>query len=508
MHFCLYGVLGTMGTTTYRRYKNNSVKEILYLSHNISFATYMDIFNLSIMKTKKTSKEHVHFIGIGGIGVSSLARFFLSQDRSVSGSDVSPSDLISELRSDGVSIRIGHAAANIPAGTSLVIHTQAITPDNPELLRARELSIKVQTYPEALGELTRSYRTIAIAGSHGKSTTTALVALMLQKAGLDPTVIIGTKLKEFGGKNFRAGKGPYLVIEADEYKGAFWNYVPEVALITNVDREHLDFYKDLSDVKKSFLRFLGNVTPHGKAFLNKDNVHAASLASRTKAICALYGLDENKRRTKAVQVSMYLPGAHNVSNALGAFSVAKHLGVSDEVILSVLHAYHGSWRRMEYKGLLKHVNAKVFDDYGHHPTEVAATLRAFREAYPKAPLVCVFQPHQTKRLRALFKEFSAAFDACDAVFLLDAYTVSGRDEMPIEGEISPSEQLAVSVAKRKTGPHTVLFIPPSPRMAAVLTKTLAMHISALREAYGFVDDAVVVMMGAGDIAGITPRLLQ
>ena len=211
-------------------------------------------------------KQRIHFVGIGGIGVSSLARYFLAQKWAVSGSDASSSSETKELVRDGAKVRITHKASNLSPKTNLVVFSQAIPADNPEILKAKRLGIPVISYPEALGELTKQYRTIAISGSHGKSTTTAITSLIFRQAGLDPTVIIGTKLKEFSGrpaspagKNFRLGKGPYLIIEADEYKDSFLNYYPEAILMTNIDREHLDHYKNFAGVKRVFKNFSNNL---------------------------------------------------------------------------------------------------------------------------------------------------------------------------------------------------------------------------------------------------------
>ncbi|MFH1188462.1 MAG: UDP-N-acetylmuramate--L-alanine ligase [bacterium] len=460
------------------------------------------------MDKQKIKNKKVHFIGIGGIGVSSLARYFLSQNWTVSGSDVAMSDLVSELRSDGITVHIGHKSANVPRNASLVVYSNAITSDNPELATAYERNFTVQSYPQALGDVTKQYTTIAIAGSHGKSTTTALVALILEKAGLDPTVIIGTKLKEFGNSNFRSGKGKYLVIEADEYKGAFWNYSPNVALITNIDREHLDFYKDLNDVKKSFIKFINNIKPTGRVFINQDNAGIHSIVGKIKVPFSWYGFTENKSRTKKVSSALYLPGLHNVSNALGAFSVAKHIGVSEKVILAVFKEYHGSWRRMEYKGYFAGTKHKVFDDYGHHPTEIQATLSAFRATYPRSPLICVFQPHQVKRLQILFKQFVSAFDNADAVFLFDVYTVAGRDNTSMNDGPTLSEQLSISVSKRKNGPHTVVYLPQSKLLPDLLKEELVTRIYELQHHYVFEKPAIILMMGAGTIVDVTPQLLQ
>jgi UDP-N-acetylmuramate--alanine ligase len=446
---------------------------------------------------------HVHFIGIGGIGVSALARYFLAQNWTVSGSDLSSSDLTSELSAEGVQIYIGHDVSHVPHDTSLVIHTSAIPPENPELTHAISQNIKVQTYPQALGSLTAQFWTIAISGSHGKSTSTALLALIMEKAGLDPTVIVGTKLKEFGGSNFRNGKSKYLLIEADEYKGAFWNYTADLAMVTNVDREHLDFYKDIDDVQKSFKRFLQNMRSGGCAVLNHMDPHLPSIASNIDMQKVWYGPNEDPILTKAVREALYLPGDHNLSNALGVYSVAKQLNIPDDIIFSVFREFKSSWRRMEYKGLLRDTEHLVFDDYGHHPTEISATLKAAREKHPDHMVVCVFQPHHGKRLQSLFDDFVIAFDNADVLILLDTYVVQGRD-VATDTILSLAEKLHDSVAKRREGPKVVEYMRNSETLHDDLRRTLIRSIGMVSES----KNAVILMMGAGDVVNITPHLLQ
>src|SRR3989344_3089712 len=380
------------------------------------------------------AKPKAHFIGIGGIGVSSLARYFLSQNWLISGSDVSDSKELAEIRQDGIKVKIGHKRSNITSDMALVVYSQAIPIDNPEILEAKRLNLTLKSYPQVLGDLTRTHKTLAVAGSHGKSTTTALLSLIFLEAGIDPTVIIGTKLKEFGGRNFRLGKSEYLIIEADEYKDSFLNYHFDGAIITNVDREHLDHYKNFAGVKKGFTNFMGNLNKGGILVLNKDDKALPSLAGkqRNKRVIG-YSLKDVKR-VKQIKKVLQIPGNHNISNALAAYSLARSFGVKEKIILKALSKYRGAWRRMEYKGEFKTKNyklkAKVFDDYGHHPTEIQATLKAFRDANPTSPLICVFQPHQSKRLKILFKEFTESFSDADITVIVPIYRVAGRDVKP------------------------------------------------------------------------------
>lgn len=395
--------------------------------------------------------------------MSALARYFLSQRWQVSGSDLSPSSTTDELRKEGVKFFTGHTAGNINPNIPLIVYNNAIPDSNPELKRAKELGLACRTYPEVIGELTRTYKTIAIAGSHGKSTTTSMTALILIEAGLDPMVIVGTKLKELGNKNFRKGKGGYLVLEADEWKAAFHHYSPFVATITNVDAEHLDFYKTFANVKKSFEKF-------------RSQCHA--IVERPK----------NKMLEEKIRRILKVPGEHNVQNALNAYAVARFLEIPERTILSALGKYHGAWRRMEYKG--KMGNALIYDDYGHHPSEIKATLSGFRQKWPKNALICVFQPHQGKRLKLLYNSFKTAFKDASRVVILPTYQVAGREAE--KASKYNSERLAKDVG--------ATYI-RHPEME--LKKTL-LALTAKSSPL----PPIVVMMGAGTINDLTPKLLK
>lgn len=452
-------------------------------------------------------QKSVHFIGIGGIGVSALARYFLSQKYKVSGSDFSSSEITNHLKKDGVKIYIGHKPSNITKSINLIIHSAAIQKDNPELQTAMRLNIPIQSYSQALGELVRVHKTIAISGAHGKSTTTAMSSLVFQKAKFDPTVIIGTKLKEFNNTNFRSGKSEYLIIEADEYHRAFLNYSPFAAIITNIDREHLDYYKNLAEIKSIFLKFVGNIKPGGILVANKDDKNLFSLADKIKKITdknnvKVYWYFRQSRAFSDLHRILKVPGDHNASNALAVYTLAKSLGVKDNIILKALSDYRGAWRRMEYKGRFKIHDSRfmihVYDDYAHHPTEIKATLAAFRQKYPKSKIICVFQPHQEKRLKALFKEFSSAFDNADNLILLDIYKVKGRDEV---SQNVNSLKLTETVAKRKSSPSILYLKNPKNLKKEINNIILNSQSSILNSS------AIIVMMGAGDIYKLTDNFL-
>jgi len=443
--------------------------------------------NFYIMTPSRDDKPLVYFIGIGGIGMSALARWFLSQGYNVMGSDISDSGTVKELQKEGVRVKIGpHNPKNITKEVKRVIYNQAIEKNNPELQKTLELNIPAQTYPESLGELTKIYKTIAIAGAHGKSTTTSLVALILQKAKLDPTVIVGTKLKEFGNKNFRNGKSDYLVIEADEYKASFLNYSPYAALITNIDHEHLDFYKNISNIKKTFVQFLNKVHPYGLVVLNKDNTHLKSISRKVKNPIVWYSMKGSE--AKFIKSILKIPGRHNLSNAVGAYNIGRALGIKKSDILETLGEYNGAWRRSEYKGDYNKI--KIFDDYAHHPTEIKATLQGFKEKFPNHRLVCIFQPHQVERLKMLFNKFVSALSLADDLMLLDIYKVAGREE---DAGAMTSEYLAKNISNKSKKPVPVI-------------KTIGQLKIALNKNSD--KNKIAIMMGAGNINEWTDHLIN
>jgi UDP-N-acetylmuramate--alanine ligase len=380
------------------------------------------------------------------------------------------------------------------------VTSQAISRENPEVREALRCGLRVLTYPEAIGELTHRYKTVAIAGSHGKSTTTALSALTLTKGGFDPTVIVGTNLKEFGGKNFRAGKSELLVLEADEFGRAFHHYSPLVAIVTNIDREHLDVYKNIVGVKKSFLRFLGNTVDGGALILNHDDKNlyslkkeVATLAKKKNLIVVWYSLKD--RTTAKIKKTLKIFGEHNISNATAVYQLGRLFDVSEKDIFAALGSYGGAWRRMEYRGAAKIKGIKepalVYDDYAHHPTEIKATLAAFKEQFPDRTLICVFQPHQGKRLKLLFKEFTTAFAIADAVILLPLYKVREHGEKLVR----ESSDLA-SAIKKYTPRKQVIYLENPGKLQAVINGLLIPR------------SPLIVMMGAGDIVDHTEKLLS
>ena len=445
---------------------------------------------------EKDLRQSVYFIGIGGIGMSALARLYHAKGWHVAGSDSTWSELTDMLAKEGVHVTIGHSGKNIARDTDLVVYNRAIHPDNPEILAAEKLHVATLPYAEVLGKLTEEYATIAISGSHGKSTTTALAALALAKGGLDPTVLVGTTLKEFGGNNFRSGESEYLVLEADDFGAAFTSYSPTVAIITNIDREHLDFYKNFGNVKKAFLKFLSRVKPCGLMILNHDNAplwnlrfHINGIAKKKNATIVWHSMRDPE--IKKIKKVISIPGAHNVSNAAAVYELGRFLEIPEKTVLSAIHGYHGAWRRMELRGKFK--GAAVYDDYAHHPTEIAATLRAFREKFPRKKILCVFQPHQTQRTALLFKEFQSAFNAADETLILPIYRVTGRDAV-----IPNRDSAALVRAIQKKQPQKPIFYLANPAKLKNAILALGDPLSG----------KVIVMMGAGDIVKLTEKLLQ
>ncbi len=479
----------------------------MQVASNTSISKIME----SYFATDTSVAHHkIHFIGIGGIGVSALARWFLSRGSKVSGSDGSRSSLIEELITEGVSFFDTHASTNISPNTTLVVYSNAVPVDNPERVQAQKLHIPVVSYPEVIGELTRHYKTIAVAGMHGKSTTTAMIASIAISAGLDPTVIVGVKLDILGGKNFRAGKSNYLILEADEYAKAFLHYTPTISVVTNLDAEHLEIYGTLANIKKSFLRYFSQTTDGGTLVLNADNKNLISQKKQIEKIvrdrklqCLWYS---NKTVAQTgVRQWVQVPGAHNIENAHAAYGAARACGISPAKIAMGLKKYKGAWRRMEYRGILKKElsggvkKIKIFDDYGHHPTEVAATLSAFREKYPHARIICVFQPHQAQRVSLLFKEFIGAFQKADALILLPIYIVPGRDMID---EKQTSEILSKKIKEKEPKKYVAYesnleFIPRA--ISTAIQECIDQKKAT---------EIIVVMMGAGPIVNTTPQLLD
>ncbi len=398
------------------------------------------------MKNQKEKIRKIYFIGIGGIGVSALARYYLARGWRVFGSDLKSSETVGELKKLGIKIRIGNNGLG-KISPDLAVFSPAVKSDNLELRQARSLGIKTMSYPEALGELTRQYKTIAVAGAHGKSTITAMIGLMMAAAKLDPTVIVGTKVKEFGNSNFRSGKSDYLVIEACEYDRSFLNYQPRIIVVSNIEMDHMECYTGQEDLVQTFEKFCRNLNSDGRLVYCADSPDAAKMAVG----CGLGKLANSYSLAIAeadlLRRILKIPGEHNVANALAALTVGRILKIADKTIFSALAKYKGSWRRFDCREADfggKKITA-VFD-YGHHPTQIAATMAAARQKWPKKKIVCVFQPHQAWRAHLLFDRFVEVFknQPLDKVFITDIYQVAGRENREISQKTN-SQKLVLAI---------------------------------------------------------------
>jgi len=391
----------------------------------------------------------IHFTGIGGIGMSGIAEVLLNLGYEVSGSDLRDSETTDRLRRLGAKVYIGHAPENIN-GAHVIVISSAVSAENPEVMEARKRAIPVIPRAEMLAELGRLKYSVLVAGAHGKTTTTSLVSSVLASAGIDPTVVIGGRLNALG-TNARLGKGEFLVAEADESDGSFLKLSPTIGVVTNIDREHMEFFKTMKTLKSAFLSFMNKVPFYGISILCADNRHIRALIPHVHRRTLTYGFSEDAElraknlRTKGMSVSfdaslrgkelgpftVTLPGRHNVLNSLAAIAVALELRVEPEKIKEALSGFKGIGRRLEFKGEARGVT--VYDDYGHHPAEIKATLKALKESARKRTLSVVFQPHRYTRTRDLFDEFPRAFGDADRVFLMDIYPAG---EKPIEGVTS------------------------------------------------------------------------
>jgi UDP-N-acetylmuramate--alanine ligase len=359
--------------------------------------------------------KHVHCVGIGGIGLSAIARYFQAQGATVSGSDGSTSRITEDLEHEGMMVYRGHNAAHLPEKLDLVVYTIAVSENNPELLAARARGVTCFSYPEALGVLTKEYTTIAICGTHGKTTTTAMIASALTACGIKPTVIVGSLLAS-GGTNFIQGNSEYLVVEACEYKRSFLNFHPTHVLVTNIDEDHLDYYKDIEDIHNAFQSFADSIPQHG------------SLTTHTNVLLTTVARRVNADTVEANKIELSVLGEHNKANAQLVIALGKTLNLPDEKIREGLKTFKGTWRRLEYRGT--HTGAVLYDDYGHHPTEIQATLQALRERYisGKFKLIAVFQPHLYSRTKLLLDEFAESFLLADSICVLPIYASREFDD--------------------------------------------------------------------------------
>lgn len=441
---------------------------------------------------KNKIPQNIHFIGIGGIGASALAAILHKKGFKISGSDKVPSAITKKLEKSGIKFYKTHKVTNLKKETDIVVYSPAIPESNPELKKAKQLGITCMTYPQALGELTKEYFTIAIAGTHGKSTTTAIASLILKNGGLDPNVVIGTCLREFRNNNYRVGKSDILIIEACEYKRSFLNFHPDMLLVTNIEAEHLDYFKGLADYKKAFKDLANQTDEEGAVIIDSDDKNSKDITKDTKA--QIVYLSEKVKKSnfhlkdgylyfenKKIKITPGIPGDFNVKNAAMAATIGAILGVDKKVIEQTIKEYRGSWRRFEEKKKLG--GARMIDDYAHHPTEIKATLKALRDQNPKARILVIYQPHQHNRTRHFMGEFGKSFKQADEIIIPNIYTV--RDSKKDTSEVT-TEKLVAEIAKHH----------PSAKDGGGLEKTAAYIKKNSR------DYDLIVTMGAGDVDGV------
>ncbi|HAT68849.1 MAG: hypothetical protein A2481_01775 [Candidatus Yonathbacteria bacterium RIFOXYC2_FULL_47_9] len=423
-----------------------------------------------------------HFIGIGGIGVSAVARMMLERGVSVSGSDRAPSLVTEKLTALGAHIFFGHDAAHLPEDASIVVYSPAIPDENPELRAAREREVPTYSYPEALGMISRGMRTVAIAGTHGKTTTTAMIADVLVGAHQSPTVIVGSLLKKTGS-NFIAGTSDIFVVEACEYKRSFLNLSPEILVITNIDNDHLDYYGSIEGIQTAFAELVQKVPASGAVVCNPNDPLVAPVLAKAVAHIVDY-TKENLNTELAVS------GEHNIKNAKAALVVARLLDVEEGEAVSFLAKFEGTWRRMENKGVTAS-GSLVYDDYAHHPTEIKATLQGFRAKYPEGNIRVVFQPHLYSRTKLLLDDFAQSFGDANEVIVASIYAAREASDPTVTAEILAQRIMD----EQKT---------PGLRVWAMIDFITIENYLRETEAKG----DIIVTMGAGDIHKIGEALIK
>jgi UDP-N-acetylmuramate--alanine ligase len=449
------------------------------------------------------SIKHIYFVGIGGVGMSGIAEVLLNLGYKVSGSDLKLTETTERLQQLDATIYQGHSEENI-TDVDVVVISSAVKSDNPEVMAARSRVIPVIPRAEMLAELMRLKYGIAVAGAHGKTTATSLIGMMLDRGGINPTVVIGGRLNTMN-TNTILGTGDFMVVEADESDGSFLKLSPTIAVITNIDPEHLEYYQNINEIKRTFLQFANKVPFYGLNILCLDNEHVQDLIPQLEKRYMTYGLtpqaDLQAREVTVSKLSMIfkvfyqneelgtvelkMPGLHNVYNALAAIAIAVELNLDFTVVQDALKTFEGVQRRFQVKGECN--NIILVDDYGHHPTEIRATLSAAKEIW-KRRLVVVFQPHRYTRTRDLFKDFLTAFNQADLLLLTDIYA-AGEDPLPGIN----AESLFLGI--KEHGHKNIHYHPQK--------EEIVDHLLTLLE-----PEDVVITLGAGDIWQVGEQLLQ
>ncbi len=448
-------------------------------------------------------RKRIHLIGCGGIGLSAIGQILLKEKKVLSGSDIVESNLTKKLEREGMNFFLDQRAENIAKDIELVIISAAIGEDNLELKRAKELKIPVITYAQALSLVMEKKFGIAVAGTHGKTTTTAMITTILKEAGEEPNFVIGGEVKELGG-NSGVGDSDFLVAEACEFKRNFLSLSPKVAVVTNIEEDHLDYYHNLKEIKKAFAEFISLVPPDGFLVLSEE---AKKYLPKIKTKVFTYGLEEGNdyqaskvslkkdstdfnilyREKFSASLSLKIPGKHNILNSLAAFATCKQLGIGKKIIENALGNFKGVDRRFELKGDIG--NITIIDDYGHHPTEIRATLSAIRQRYPDSRVIAIFQPHQYSRTRFLLDDFARAFKKADLIIVPNIYFVRDSEE---ERRLVNSENL---VEKIKENKGDALYIPDFASILNYLLKIIRPF-------------DLVLTIGAGPVYQIADELVK
>jgi UDP-N-acetylmuramate--alanine ligase len=443
-----------------------------------------------------SSFKKIHFVGIGGIGMSGIAEILLDQGFRVSGSDRAASDNTERMQELGAEMFIGHKASNVGSDVDALVYSSAVPADNPELVEARRRKIPVIRRAEMLAEVMRLKYGIGIAGTHGKTTTTSMVSLVLMEGGVDPTVIVGGRLRGLAGSNARLGKGEFIVVEADEYDRSFLSITPTIAVLTTLETDHLDCYRDLEDIKAAFVQFAGKVPFYGFVVLCLDEPALQDIMPTIKKKIITYGLTGQsdlqavdivhkqnlssftviKHGAELGSVTIQIPGNHNVLNALAAITVGLELGVPFAKVKTGIEKFTGVFRRWEIKGEVNGIT--VIDDYAHHPTEIKATLAGAKAGWRRR-VVCVFQPHLYTRTRDFYDDFGRAFFNADVLVLTDVYPAREEPIQGVSGEL-------IANAAREFGHKQVHYVPAKTEVPAFLSSIVK-------------PGDMVITMGAGDI---------
>jgi len=433
-------------------------------------------------KINLTAVRRVHFIGIGGIGMSALARFFVHEGKQVSGSDCAESIITEKLGKLGVELFFEQQASNINPDIDLIVYTEAMSEDNVEMKAGRNLGVPMMNYFAALGLVANDYYLIAVSGTHGKTTTTAMLADIFEDAGLDPTVIVGS-LRSKTGSNFRSGKSKYAIVEACEYKRDFLYLKPDILVITNLEFEHTDYYKDLQDVESAFHELAMTVPEDGFIVTDTTHPNIKPVLEGVQATVVDY------RSQVDLGLVLKQPGVHNILNAAVARAVAGLVSIDAVDASKTLENFAGTWRRFEYKGDFVNDFGKVpvYDDYGHHPTEIKATIAGMREKYPDRHLTVVFQSHTYTRTREFFAKFVEALTQADRVIMLPIYTARKEDIRGVS-----AEELVVAI--NKAGTEALYFE--------------THNAAALKVTESTPKNGVVLVMGAGDVTAVAGLLVS